>query len=59
MQKSDFFCIFLSGRAASTTNFPSQAPLETKKGGSPALIYFILPTNAACCILLGKNKIYF
>ena len=28
MQKSDFFCIFLSGRAAS---FPSQAPLETKK----------------------------
>ena len=31
MQKSDFFCIFLSGRAASTTSFPSQAPLETKK----------------------------
>ncbi len=30
MQKSDFFCIFLSGRAAS---FPSQAPLGTKKGG--------------------------
>ena len=32
MQKSDFFCIFLSGRAAS---FPSQAPLETKKDGHP------------------------
>ena len=34
MQKSDFFCIFLSGRAASAA---SQAPLENKKRRSPAL----------------------
>ena len=33
-RKVHFFCIFLSGRAAS---FPSQAPLENKKRRSPAL----------------------
>ena len=37
MQKSQFFCIFCTGRPASTASaasvasIPSQAPLETKK----------------------------
>ena len=52
MQKSDFFCIFLSGRpastasAASTTSIPSQAPLGTKKGGHPPnpRLYTLHPT---------------
>ena len=30
-----------------------------KKRRLPALNPFVLLTNAACCILLGKNKIYF